>query len=74
MERKWEAKDILCAIASFIIPGLGQIIKTRFVPGIVWFLCAVGANVLGFRFLSAENLEWVPGIIVALFSAVNAAK
>lgn len=63
---------ILLGLASFIIPGLGQLLKSKFLPALCWFVGAGFAYWTGYHYLG--NSGWIPGIIVNVLSAINASK
>lgn len=56
--------DMIAGIASFFVPGLGQILKLRVLSGILWFIF-VGIGY--FLFV-------VPGLVLHLFCIINAVK
>ena len=58
------AGNVISALASLFIPGLGQLLQGRFLAGVLFF---VGAAVLWF--ISIGTLGW----IMHLWSCLNAA-
>ena len=58
------AGNVISALASFFIPGLGQLLQGRFLAAVLFF---VGAAVLWF--ISIGTLGW----IMHLWSCLNAA-
>ena len=67
-------KNLLAALASFFIPGLGQLCRMRIFSAIFWFVAASIAHGFGWSLLSGTGYAWVPPFIVHVFSAMNAAK
>ena len=64
--------NVLAAIASFFIPGLGQLVQGRILPALLFFIftsgCyALAASVVLFIF-------WVPGALIHLWSIIDAAR
>ena len=58
------AGNVISALASLFVPGLGQLLQGRFLAGVLFF---VGAAVLWF--ISIGTLGW----IMHLWSCLNAA-
>lgn len=64
--------NVIAAICSFFIPGLGQLVQGRVLSAIVWFLaaCAAGA-VTWLLTLSLFPFGW---FVVSVFSCISAAR
>ena len=63
--------NVLAAICSFFIPGLGQLVQGRVLAALLFFLStsacyALGASVVLFVF-------WIPAVLLHLWSIINAA-
>lgn len=54
--------NMIAGIASFFIPGFGQILKLKILSGILWFVFTG----IGYFFLV------VPGVILHFFCIINA--
>jgi TM2 domain-containing membrane protein YozV len=65
MAGKGSTGNVIAAVASFFIPGLGQLIQGRIFAAIFMFLLA-GA----IHFFSFGLLGWVGHVIAALHAAV----
>jgi TM2 domain-containing membrane protein YozV len=65
MAGKGSTGNVIAAVASFFIPGLGQLIQGRIFAAIFMFLLA-GA----IHFFSFGLLGWVGHIIAAIHAAV----
>lgn len=63
-ERQGSAGNVIAALASFFIPGLGQLIQGRPLPALLFF---VGSGVVWF--ISFGLLGWV----VHVWACINAA-
>ena len=63
--------NVLAAICSFFVPGLGQLVQGRLVAAMAWFLlaCAAGA-VTWILTLSLFPFGW---FVVSVFACINAA-
>jgi len=46
-----EAGNVIAAIASFFIPGLGQLVQGRLLPAVLFFVFAAGSYGLWFLIL-----------------------
>ena len=59
------AGNVIAALASFFIPGLGQLVQGRLVAAAVYFITAV--------LLYALVVTWPIALIIHIWSIVNAA-
>lgn len=59
------AGNVIAALASFFIPGLGQLVQGRLVAATVFFITAV--------LLYALVVTWPIALIIHIWSIVNAA-
>lgn len=64
--------NVLAAIGSFLIPGLGQLVQGRLMAAFVFFILtsacyALAATVILF-------FMWIPAIILHLWSVISAAR
>ena len=65
------AGNVIAAICSFFIPGLGQLVQGRLLSALFWFLLAcVGFAVTWLITLSLLPFGW---FVVSIFAAINAA-
>ena len=65
------AGNVIAALCSFFIPGLGQLLQGRLLSAIGWFLFAsVAFLVTWIVTLSLLPFGW---FVVSIFSAINAA-
>ncbi len=65
------AGNVIAAICSLFIPGLGQLVQGRLVSAILWFLTAcVGFAITWLLTLSLLPFGW---FVVSVFSCLNAA-
>lgn len=65
------AGNVLAAIASLIIPGLGQLLQGRVLSAMLWlFLACVGFAITWLLTLSLLPFGW---FVVAFFSCIHAA-
>jgi len=66
------AGNVIAAICSLFIPGLGQLVQGRLLSAIGWFLlaCVVGALFFVFTLGLLHSFGW---ILVSVFSCINAA-
>ena len=65
------AGNVIAAICSLIIPGLGQLVQGRILSAIVWFVVAcIAFAVTWLVTLSLLPFGW---FIVSIFSCINAA-
>ena len=62
---KGSAGNVIAAIASFIIPGLGQLVQGRVLAALFMFVLAGALHVLSFGLLG-----WLGHVIAALHAAV----
>jgi len=64
--------NVIAAICSLFIPGLGQLVQGRLLSAISWFLfaCVVGALFFIFTLGLLPSFGWV---LVSVFSCINAA-
>lgn len=70
--RRGSGGNVASALASFVIPGLGQLAQGRMVPAVFFFLlmvCVGGIFAAIFEFPA----PWVAAGVVAIASAVEAA-
>ena len=66
------AGNVIAALCSFFVPGLGQLIQGRLMSAIGWFLLACVAGALFFVFTHGL-LHGVGWFVVSIFSCINAA-
>ena len=65
------AGNVIAAICSLIIPGLGQLVQGRILSAIVWFVVAcIAFAVTWLVTLSLLPFGW---FVVSIFSCINAA-
>jgi hypothetical protein len=66
------AGNVIAALCSFFVPGLGQLIQGRLLSAIGWFLlaCVVGALFFVFTLGLLHGAGW---FLVSIFSCINAA-
>jgi TM2 domain-containing membrane protein YozV len=65
------AGNVIAALCSFFVPGLGQLIQGRILSALGWFLVACAAFVLTWLLtLSLLPFGW---FLVSVFSCINAA-
>lgn len=65
------AGNVLAAIASLIIPGLGQLLQGRVLSALLWlFMGCVGFAITWLITLSLLPFGW---FVVAFFSCIHAA-
>ena len=65
------AGNVIAAICSLIIPGLGQLVQGRIISALVWFVVAcIAFAVTWLITLSLLPFGW---FIVSIFSCINAA-
>jgi TM2 domain-containing membrane protein YozV len=65
------AGNVIAALCSFFIPGLGQLIQGRLMSAIGWFLFACIAGVL--TWLVTLTLAPFGWFVVSVFSCISAA-
>lgn len=66
MAEQGSGGNVIAAIASFFIPGLGQLVQGRFLVALVFFLFAA--------LFYGLMVTWPIGAIVHLISIINAAR
>jgi hypothetical protein len=64
--------NVIAAICSFFIPGLGQLVQGRFLMAVFFFVSvsvcyALGATVILF-------IMWVPAVLLHLWAILDAAR
>ncbi len=65
------AGNVIAAICSFFVPGLGQLVQGRLLSAILWFLAACAAFAVTWLVtLSLFPFGW---FLVSVFSCINAA-
>ena len=65
------AGNVIAALCSFFVPGLGQLLQGRVLSAILWFLCACIAFVVTWLLtLSLLPFGW---FVVSVFACINAA-
>jgi len=66
------AGNVIAALCSLFIPGLGQLVQGRVAAAIGWFLLACAAGVVFFVFTLGllHSFGW---LLVSIFSCINAA-
>ena len=62
---KGSTGNVIAAIASFFIPGLGQLVQGRLFAAFFFFVLAVGIN-----FFTLGILGWIGHLIAAIDAAV----
>lgn len=65
------AGNIIAAICSLIVPGLGQLVQGRVLSAIMWFLAACIAWVI--TWLVTLTLLPFGWFVVSVFACINAA-
>ena len=65
MAGKGSTGNVIAAVASFFIPGLGQLVQGRIFAAIFMFLLSVAIWVISFGMLG-----WIGHIIAAIHAAV----
>ena len=68
-EGQGSAGNVIAALASFFIPGLGQLIQGRVLPAIVFFLIVVAGYALWWLLF----IPAVIGFIAHVWSIIDAA-
>jgi TM2 domain-containing membrane protein YozV len=65
--------NVIAAICSLIVPGLGQLVQGRVLSAIFWFAlaCVVGAVVFLFSIGLAGGFGW---LLVSILSCIDAAR
>jgi len=66
------AGNVIAALCSFFVPGLGQLIQGRLMSAIGWFAlaCVLGALFFVFTLGLLHGAGW---FLVSVFSCINAA-
>ena len=65
------AGNVIAALCSFFVPGLGQLLQGRIVSALLWFLAACAAFAITWLItLSLLPFGW---FVVSVYSCVNAA-
>ncbi len=65
------AGNVIAAICSLIIPGLGQLVQGRLMSALGWFVLAcIGFAITWLLTLSLLPFGW---FLVSIFSCINAA-
>lgn len=72
MSSQGSGGNVLAAICSFFIPGLGQLVQGRILAALLFFVLtsvcyALAATVILF-------IMWIPGFIFHIWAIVNAAR
>ncbi|GLP95373.1 hypothetical protein [Paraferrimonas sedimenticola] len=69
MSDQGSAGNVIAAIASFFIPGLGQLVQGRVIPAILFAIFAFGGYAMWFLIAPA-----IIGGIAHLWSIIDAAR
>jgi len=65
------AGNVIAAICSFFVPGLGQLVQGRVLPALFWFLAACAAGAITWVLtLSLFPFGW---FVVSVLSCISAA-
>ena len=65
------AGNVIAALCSFLIPGLGQLLQGRLLSALLWFLAACAAGAITWLLtLSLLPFGW---FVVSIFSCISAA-
>jgi TM2 domain-containing membrane protein YozV len=64
--------NVLAAICSFFIPGLGQLVQGRILAALLF--CATTYACYGLAATVVLIFMWVPGVLLHLWSIINAAR
>jgi TM2 domain-containing membrane protein YozV len=71
MSGQGSAGNVIAAICSLIVPGLGQLVQGRLLSAVLWFLAACIAGAVTWALtLSLFPFGW---FVVSVFACVNAA-
>ena len=62
---KGSTGNVIAAIASFFIPGLGQLVQGRILAAFFYFVLAIGINVF-----TLGILGWIGHLIAAIDAAL----
>ncbi|HRO59308.1 MAG TPA: hypothetical protein PK177_09115 [Burkholderiaceae bacterium] len=65
------AGNVIAAICSFFIPGLGQLFQGRLLAALFWFL--LGCVAFAITWLVTLSLLPFGWFVVSIFAAINAA-
>ncbi|ASR43909.1 MULTISPECIES: hypothetical protein [unclassified Luteimonas] len=71
MSGQGSAGNVIAAICSFIVPGLGQLVQGRLLSAVLWFLA--GCIAFAITWLLTVSLLPFGWFIVSVFSCINAA-
>ncbi len=71
MSGRGSGGNVIAAICSFFIAGLGQLVQGRLLAAILFFIFIYG--LYGISFITL-GLTWVIGIIVHLWCIIDAAR
>ncbi len=71
MSGQGSAGNVIAAICSFFIPGLGQLFQGRILSAILWFVAACVAFVI--TWLLTVSLLPFGWFVVSIFACINAA-
>jgi TM2 domain-containing membrane protein YozV len=66
--------NVLAAICSFVIPGLGQLVQGRVLAALLFFVVVTGLYGLVIATFGIAFLLLIPAWAVHLWSIVNAAR
>ena len=70
-DSRGSAGNVIAALCSLVIPGLGQLVQGRVLSALFWFLFACAAFAVTWLLtLSLLPFGW---LLVALFSCIHAA-
>ena len=71
MSGQGSAGNVIAAICSLIVPGLGQLVQGRLLSALLWFLAAcIGFAITWLLTLSLLPFGW---FVVSIFSCISAA-
>ena len=66
--RRGAAGNVIAALASFFIPGLGQLVQGRIIASFFFF-----ASTATLYFFSFLMLPWPAAVLIHLWAIINAA-
>ena len=66
MSGRGSGGNVIAAICSFFIPGLGQLVQGRIIVALLFF---VVSGILYFTFIF-----WIVGAVIHLWAIINAAR
>jgi TM2 domain-containing membrane protein YozV len=70
-EGQGSAGNVIAALCSFLIPGLGQLLQGRLLSALMWFIAACVAGAITWLItLSLLPFGW---FVVSIFSCISAA-